>query len=308
MFKGARAIPHQIVDVFSISPFSGNAAGVVTNASSLNDEEMQNIARELNISNTSFLLKPQKDGDLKIRYFCPESEINMCGHATIGSIFAWGENHLKDKSKNPKSTIKIETKVGTLDVNIRCKKGNIEEVGVTLPNPEFYAAGINRKRLFDALNINESMTIEEYPVEIVNSGLSFIEVGIKDQKSLLNIKPQFRELQRITEEMNIDSVQIFTLDTFDDSSTVLSRTFFPRYGVNEDPVCGTGNAAVASYLIHNGIIGDTEEKIRIIGEQGHSVSRPGKVYVDVECKHDKINNLIISGSAALVFEGHVFLK
>ena len=307
MFKRDSAIRYQLVDVFATMPFCGNPAGVVINASSLTDKQMQQISREINIANTAFLLPPQKDGDLKIRYFCPESEINMCGHATIGSLFVWGENNLKDISKGFSSAIKIETKIGTLSTRISCQNGDIEKVAVTLPRPQFKTADIDSKWLADALNINESEIVEQYPIQIVNSGLSFLEVGITDKESLLNIKPSFNKILNITKEMNIDSVQIFTLDTFDESSTVLSRTFFPKYGVNEDPVCGTGNAAVASYLIQNRIIRNGAESIKIVGEQGHSLSRPGKVYIEARCKYNKIENVLVSGSAVLVFEGYVFL-
>ena len=307
MFKRDRAIRYQLADVFATMPFCGNPAGVVINASSLTDKQMQQISREINIANTAFLLPPQKDGDLKIRYFCPESEINMCGHATIASLFVWGENNQKNISKGSNSAIKLETKIGTLSARISCQHGNIEKVAVTLPSPQFKAADIESRWLADALNINESEIVEQYPIQIVNTGLSFIEVGITDKENLLKIKPSFNKILNITKEMNTDSVQIFTLDTFDESSTVLSRTFFPKYGVNEDPVCGTGNAAVASFLIKNGIIRNDAESIKIIGEQGHSLSRPGKVYIEARCKHNKIEKVLVSGSAVLVFEGYVFL-
>ncbi len=307
MFKGARAIRHQIVDVFSMMPFCGNAAGIVTNASDLKDEEMQKIAREINISNTSFILQPQNGGDLQIRYFCPESEINMCGHATIGSIFAWGEENLKEVGQNAAHTLNIETKVGTLPVKIKRKNGRISKVAVSLPSPEFKTGDIDKQELFAALNIDARICVGEYPIEIVNSSLKFIEVGIKNRKSLLGIQPDFGELKRITAELDVDAVQVFTLDTFEEEDTVLSRTFFPRYGVNEDPVCGTGNAAVASYLIHNGIINSSREKIKVIGEQGHSVSRPGKVFVEAKYRQGQIEDIRISGSAALVFDGYIFI-
>lgn len=308
MFKRERAVRYQIVDVFSIMPFSGNPAGIVVNAASLDDRAMQKIAREINIANTSFLFQPQKGGDIMIRYFCPESEINMCGHATIGSVFAWCENNSKGFSNNAGDTIRLETKIGTIAAKVKYKNGGVEEVSVKLPNPEFSIAHIDRKSLFDALRIDPGHIVKEFPFEVVNSGLTFVEIGITDKNSLLNIKPKFNEIREITEEMNVDAVQVFTLDTIEKSSTVLSRTFFPRYGVNEDPVCGTGNAALASYLIRHNIVQAKGEIFRIIGEQGYSVSRPGKVRVEARCKNDKIENVKISGSAVLVFEGYVFVN
>lgn len=306
MFNRDRSVKYQIVDVFSTTPFCGNAAGVVVDASTLEDSEMQKIAREVNISNTSFLSDPEKGGDVKIRYFCPESEINMCGHATIGSIYAWGEKNIRKVLKGGKGSLKVETRIGTLSVKLKCCNERLEEVFVALPSPEFCDVEIDRQRLFEALRIEESATVKEYPIEIVNSGLLFIEVGIKDRDKLMDIKPRFDDIRKITEELDVDAVQVFTLDTFEKKSTVLSRTFFPRYGVNEDPVCGTGNAAVSSYLIHNKIIGNNEEKI--IGEQGYSVARPGKVFVKVKRNKNKIENMMISGSAALAFEGSVYLN
>lgn len=308
MFKRDRAVRYQIVDVFSVMPFSGNPAGVIVNAASLDDKAMQQIAKEMNIANTSFLFQPQNGGDIKIRYFCPGSEINMCGHATIGSVFAWCENNPKGFSKNTCDTIMLETKIGTIPANVKYLNGDVAEVGVRLPDPEFYVANMNRRRLIDALNIDPGEVVDEFPFEVVNSGLRFVEIGIKDKNSLLNIKPKFNEIQSITEEMNIDSVQVFTLDTIEKNSTALSRTFFPRYGVDEDPVCGTGNAALASYLIHNNIVDAKGEKVKIIGEQGHSVSRPGKVRVEATYENNKIGNVLIAGSAVLVFEGYVFVN
>jgi len=307
MNRRKKFVRYGILDVFCEAPFCGNPAGVVFDAASLSDEQMQKIAKEINVANTSFLFQPESDGDFKIRYFCPEKEINMCGHATIASVFAWGAKQVKGMPKAGGGIVRLETKIGTLSATIKRRNGSIQSVGVAMPKPEFYAADIDKAQVFDALNIDESATVASYPIEIVNSGLYFLEIGIKNKENLLDIDPDFRKIHRITEELNIDSIQVFTRDTFDKDSTVLSRTFFPKYGVNEDPVCGTGNAAIASYLIRNELGKKAQKRVHFVGEQGHSVSRPGKVYIDATCNNDEVEALSISGAAVLVFEGNIYL-
>jgi len=301
------SIPIKIVDVFTTKPFEGNPAGVVLDSSGLTKNQMQKIAREINLSNTTFVSSPKKNGDVNVRFFTPKKEIDMCGHSTIATFFAWGEENLTH-DEDCSSIVRMETNVGVLPVYIEITDGKIDFVTVTLPNPKFSRVPITEDRLVKALNLSKNSIIPKLPIEIVYDGLFFLEIGVKDRETLLKVDPRFNDLLKISSELKIDSIQVFTLDTIHPDSTVHSRTFFPILGVNEDPVCGTGNAALASYLIKNRLIEITKPTTRIVGEQGYSLLRPGIVTILVDLIHDKIERLRVRGKAVSVLSGNILIR
>jgi trans-2,3-dihydro-3-hydroxyanthranilate isomerase len=259
------------------------------------------------MSNTTFIF-PSNVADFQVRYFTPTNEINVCGHSTIATIFAWGRENIGHNRAEKIITVNIETAIGILPIEVELRDGIVFAVTVALANPHFRNATIERGEVLRALNIVDDLTVSRYPLEIVYDGLAFLEVGVKDLSTLLQISPSFAEISKISKLLEIDSIQVFTLQPALSTSTVHSRTFFPAVGVNEDPVCGTGNGALASYLVKNRLVLITRPTTTIIGEQGVSVSRPGIVTALVDLEGDTITKLRIKGKAILSLDGKIFIS
>ncbi len=296
-------VRYQIIDVFTKKPFYGNPAGVVLNSSGMEKETMQTIAKELNISNVTFLSKGKLGGDFQVRFFTPEKEIGICGHSTIATFFSWAMENATD-SNCEALIVTQETCVGIFPVYIRIVDGNVDSVTIELPKPTFQDSHLSRNEICEALNIQKEIT-NETPLQVVYDGLRFLEVGIKNKEILLGLHLRESDILELSKKLKVDCIQFFTLDTFHSDADFCSRTFFPILGVFEDPVCGTGNAALASYLIRNRIIPTEHSITEIIGEQGFSVSRPGKVHVLIDHNNDKIARLRIRGKAVKVIEGNI---
>lgn len=303
-----RCIPIRIVDVFTEEPFTGNPAGVVLDSFGLAKHVMQKVAKELNISNTAFLSTVRSGANFSVRFFTPREEIDICGHSAIATFFVWGNQNLRHLN-DEEITVKQETGAGVLPVEIKVIDGYVDYVTVTLPNPDFKSVPLSGSAVARALNISIDCIESRYPFQIVYDGLYFLEIGVKDRGTLLRIEPSFDEIRRLSEKLEIDSVQTFSLDTIFPSSTAISRTFFPAVGVNEDPVCGTGNGALASYLVRNGLIEARGKTVTFVGEQGYSVSRPGLVTVLVRlASNGTIAGLRVRGKAIEVLSGDIFLR
>lgn len=301
-----RGIPIRIVDAFSDKPFAGNPAGVVLDASGLTEDEMQKIANELNISITAFLLKGRGNADFRIRFFTPGKEIAMCGHGTVATFYTWGNEQLRHHA-NEVVTIKQETSAGVVPVEIKMLNGHVDSVILTLPKPTFKHASISVDSIVEILGINENEILPSYPFEIVYDGLYFLIAAVRDRDTLLNMKPPFEKIRQLSKELQIDSVEVFTFDTTSPMYTVALRTFLPIVGIDEDPVCGTGNSALASYLVKNRIIGGKDKNVTYMGEQGHVLCRTGCAKVIIDRAGDEITRLRVSGKATEVLSGNLYI-
>jgi trans-2,3-dihydro-3-hydroxyanthranilate isomerase len=134
---------HQ-VDAFTNQLFGGNPAGVVTNADELTDEEMQKIAREMNLSETAFVLKPSSDqADVKLRFFTPTDEVKFCGHATIGTLFQLAKLDMFRLGKPGKNDVRVETKAGTLPMAVTNKDGQ-PKISFTAPSVDMQPYRLQR--------------------------------------------------------------------------------------------------------------------------------------------------------------------
>ncbi|HHH78105.1 MAG TPA: PhzF family phenazine biosynthesis protein [Thermoplasmatales archaeon] len=275
-------MPFYIVNAFTDRPLKGNPAGVVLDADDLEDYEMQNIAAELKCSETAFVMGSRK-ADLKIRFFSPLREVDLCGHATIASFHTMTEMGLMRKNK-----LTMETKSGVLGVEIRDDGVFMEQ-----SNPVFREVNIDRGEIADALNIDES-GLSDLPVEAVSTGLFSLNVPVKHLKTMKEMEPDFEMLKRMCEKIGVGSLFAFTFETLNRDCLVHTRCFAPLYGVNEDPVTGTANGALGAYLKKHGLLKSDVYK----SEQGYEMGREGTVAVDVSGDAVKVG-----GKAYIVMQG-----
>ena len=292
------------VDAFTTEKFRGNPAGVVLNGDNLTDQEMQAIARELNNSETAFLLSPDSpDHDVRTRYFTPKTEVPICGHATIASQCVRAiENNLES------CRVMNKINIGTLPIEIN-KLENDYTITMAQGDIEFsqYISGSNLEFLMNALRITENDLDERCPVQIVSTGRSKVLIGIKSRHVLDRIVPNLEALKELSKAIDCTGYFLFTLHP--ETETILShgRMFAPISGIDEDPVTGNAVAPLGAYLIKHKLVKHDNSMFSFKVEQGHAMGRSGVVDVSVLIKEGEPVEVSLGGSAVIVFETEIVL-
>ncbi|MEF8868451.1 MAG: PhzF family phenazine biosynthesis protein [Haloarculaceae archaeon] len=281
-----------LVDAFTDEPLRGNAAGVVPDAAGLTDEQMQAVARELGASETAFLLPAEgADADRRVRYFTPETEVDLCGHATVGShalLYADGTVGT--------GTHSLETNVGVLDVEV----ASGGRVWMTGTEPEVREVEVDYDRLGSALGVDPAAMRDvgaDLPVAYASTGLPFLVVPVNFLEHVGNADPDMGAIADLSDEFGVAGVYVFTFDTLDAESTLHARMFAPGAGVPEDPVTGTASGAAGAYLDRFGAV-DTDA-LRF--EQGHFLDRGGVVHVEVD------GTVRVGGDAVVSLDGRLLV-
>ena len=298
-----KTYPIKTVDAFTTVPFGGNPAGVVIDAVGLTEREMQKIANEMNLVETTFIFPPtNSDADYLIRYFTPQSEVAVAGHPTIATIHALIEEGKILINKLPQQ-IKVETGAGILLVEITLGEEDNYLINLTLATPQFHTASLTHAQMAELLGTDNS-NLDMCPIQKIYTGLYWYVVRLKTLDAIQNLRPNFGEIAELSRREKVTGIQVFTTETVDPQCNIHVRTFLPNEGINEDPVCGTGNGCIGSYIVENGIV-DTNGKIQFTSEQGLELGRPGRVYVEVEGKSQGLTKVTVSGTAITVMNGEL---
>lgn len=278
------------VNAFTESLQGGNPAGVVLDAPDLSDAQMKQISKKLLVSETAFVY-PSAIADFKVRFFSPTVEVDLCGHATIAAFFTLA---LKGMIPQNTNTVMQETNVGVLPVTIMYYDDTtIDRVMMTQNKNIYKNISFNISLIADALNIDKKDIDDSLPKQIVSTGLFTAPICVKSFDTLKNMTPDFKKIKKICQQIGAGSLHVFTFETIDPDSFYHARNFAPLYGINEDPVTGTANGAVSSYLIKH-------KKIKthnFICEQGDIIGRPGRVFVET---HD--DEIKVGGKAIITQE------
>lgn len=323
------------VDSFTKEKFTGNPAGVITNADGLSDEQMQRIARELNNSETAFIFQAEsesssnstkhdtkpytknrsKNYDVHVRFFTPSMEVPMCGHATIAAHYARAHELNLESSQ-------VIQKVGagilpvdlirTDNLSVNQSENNdqhdykvvMTQGDIVFDHPlDFDIVGV----ICEALGVTSADLVDNAPIQIVSTGHSKVMICIKSYQQLKQLNPDFEELIEISESIGCNGFLVFSKDSpveLANEYFINARMFGPALGINEDPVNGSSGGALGAYLVeHNLIDSKDKSKIQFKVRQGFSVNRLGEV--DVEIELDEKGNPItgkIMGEAVIIFK------
>ncbi|MBI6871233.1 PhzF family isomerase [Clostridium aciditolerans] len=293
------------IDSFTKEKFTGNPAGVITNADGLTDYEMQKIARELNNSETAFIFSSNSDEyDVHIRFFTPTNEVPICGHATIAAHYARAIENGLDTSK-----VYHKTGAGILPVDIVKENGDYKIV-MTQGKIEFGTIidGINKKELLAALNITKSDLLEDYEIQIVSTGHSKVMVGIKSNETLNTIQPDFGKLSKLSKVIKCNGYYVFTVNSQDSDILIHGRMFAPAIGINEDPVTGNANGPLGAYLVHHNLVKHNNSLFKFKAKQGEAIKRPGIIEVEVKIENEEPVEVKVSGNAVIIFKSELSLN
>jgi len=254
------------VDAFTEIPFEGNPAGVVLDAAGLREPEMQAIAREMNCSETAFVL-PSDGADLRLRYFTPTQEVDLCGHATIASLHALRE------AGRLRGALRAETNVGVLSLS--AEPGGMQWMEQAAPRRRPFPG--DPGELMALLGLGAGDLAPDVPVGLAYTGLWALLVPLMDIRALRRARPDFAALAELNRRLGATSTHLFCREVERAGSTLHTRDFSPAAGVPEDPQTGTASGALATYLVALGALAAG----RHVFEQGFTVGRPGLIHVEV---------------------------
>ena len=288
------------VDAFTTQPLQGNPCAVLSDARGLSDPEMQAIAREMNLSETAFVL-PSNKADFRFRYFTPATEIPLAGHPTISTAHVLVEEGRVQLSDG-KATFTMELNVGVLPVEIVGREGAVTHVVMTQKKPEFgrtFAHG-EVAPIF-GLSVDDLDT--RFPSQVVSTGTPQLMVLAKSLDVLRRIHADFYRLQEFSERGGFFSAHVFCLGGFGPNADTHARHYAPEGGIAEDPFTGSASGGMGAYLVHHGV----KPGLRFHIEQGHLCGRPGEGDVEVVGPREDIQTVKVGGPAITVMRGELIL-
>ncbi len=297
------------VDVFTDRPFGGNPLAVFPEAEGLSAEDMQRLAREMNLSETTFVLPPQAAAaDFRVRIFTPAAELPFAGHPVVGTH--WVLAHLgRVELHEPVTQVRFELGVGVLPADLHVTGSQVERVVMTQGQPEFHAVLQDVTELAAGLGLPpEAITETGLPVQVVSTGVPQMMVPIRslaDVQSLDAGQLNTAALNRACRAVGTECVMVFTFETQRPEATVHVRLFAPLLGVPEDPATGSANGALGAYLVHHRAVSATEPTTHIVSEQGAELHRPSTLYVEVDSANDEVTAVRVGGWVVPVIEGVV---
>jgi trans-2,3-dihydro-3-hydroxyanthranilate isomerase len=297
------------VDVFTDKPFGGNPLAVFPEAEGLTTEEMQCLAREMNLSETTFVLPPRAAGaDFQVRIFTPAKELPFAGHPVVGTH--WVLAHLgRIDVHEPVTQVHFELGVGVLHADLYVARGQVERVVMTQDRPTFLATLDDVIDLAAGLGLDpEAITETAAPVQVVSTGVPQMMVPVRSLAEVQALDAgqlNVAALSRACRAVDTECVMVFTLETEQPESTVHVRMFAPMLGVPEDPATGSANGALGAYLVHHQAVTVTAPTTYIRSEQGSEIGRPSMLYVEVDGVGKEVTAVRVGGQVVPVAEGTV---
>lgn len=277
---------------------------MVPEADGLSDATMQAIARELNNSETAFLLSPTSpDHDVWIRFFTPTTEVPVCGHATIAA------HYVRAKLKRaPRSTVRHKVGTGIFPIELLPEGGDYRIV-MTQGTPEFgpRIEGAERESLLRALGVAEAAIDPRAPIQIVSTGHSKVIVPVQSRRELNAMRPDMEALTALSRTIGCNGYFAFSFDSNDPAILTYSRMFAPAIGINEDPVTGNGHGPMGAYLVEYALTRHDPASLAFTGRQGECVRRPGEVRVEVNIAEGKPVGIRVAGNAVVAFQASLSL-
>ena len=285
---------YKVVDAFSSQPTKGNPVAVVLDGEGLTDAQMQAIAGWTNLSETTFVL-PAMDAtaDYRLRIFTPQVELPFAGHPTIGTAHAM----LEAGRVTPKEGVLVQECAKGL-VRISIEEGpepRDRQIRFALPvatTQSITSSGVNE--LLDVIPQIDSTT----PPLIIDVGPRWLVATVSDVNDLIGMDPDYPRIAALCDKVGGIGITLFADDPKQGPAAIEVRTFTPADGIDEDPVCGSGNGCVAVYRRAHGMIKDESA---YVASQGRKVGRDGKLLVEL----DSEGNITVGGAGVTTVDGYI---
>jgi trans-2,3-dihydro-3-hydroxyanthranilate isomerase len=287
-----------IVDVFAEEKYAGNQLAVIRDAAELSDGEMQNITKEMNYSETTFILSDdQRNGGYDVRIFTPAREVPFAGHPTLGTAYIIQQEIIKE----PVEKIILNLKVGRIPVtfNYTGKEKNVLRMKQIEPT---FGQIVEPEQISQVLGINTSDIDERFPVQEVSTGMFFIIVPLKTLDAVKRAKIDKDKYFKLIENRPAKAILVFCPETYSQENDLNVRVFVDYFGIPEDPATGSGNGCLAGYLVKHRYFG--KDQIDIRAEQGYEIARPSLLYLRAKDEEGQID-ISVGGKVVMVAKGEL---
>lgn len=303
-----RRLHYHLIDVFTDRAFGGNPLAVVTNGRGVAPETMQAVAKEFNLSETTFVLPPDDPRhDWRVRIFTPSSELPMAGHPTVGTAFVLAREHLIPRAGRETNII-FEEGVGPVPVRVEFEDGEPSFAEMSQPLPTFGPRVDDRAAVARMLSLEESDLEAGLPVEVVSCGVPFLYVPLRGLEAARRARPRVELIERAVDEHGVPpSVFVFTREAEGAGSTVHSRMFAPGFGIAEDPATGAASGPLGCYLVRHGLV-EGGPAADIVSEQGIEMGRPSYVRIRIERRGEEITAVRVGGQCHFMGEGFIEIQ
>jgi trans-2,3-dihydro-3-hydroxyanthranilate isomerase len=289
-------------DVFTLKRLEGNSVAVFFDARGLNDDEMQAIARETNLSETTFVFPREaaveRERGVRVRIFTVQEELPFAGHPTLGTAFAL-------RAESGAQEITLDLNVGKVPVrfepgSIEGESGSIAFGEMSQVDPVFGA-----RHDYDAVALATGLNPDDFdrslPIETVSTGLSFTVTPLKSLAMMQRMRVDIPRAMEYLEKQNGKFFYFVSRETVDAAAGLHARMFFYN---GEDPATGSAAGCAAAWMVEHGIARSGE---RVLIEQGVEMKRPGRIFVRAAREGDRVVNVRVGGNAIEVMRGEVFL-
>lgn len=309
--------PYLHYDVFTGEPLLGNQLAVFTDARGLQTEQMQRIAREMNFSESTFILPAERDDtDIRMRIFTPYIEMPMAGHPTVGSTFALAHAGVIAPGR---SRFVFGLNIGPTPVDLEWEGDRLRFAWMTQGNPAFGRPAEDRAAVAAAFGLTVEDLVDELPVQEVSCGVPFLFVPLRDRATvdrasadggalrLLNVLSSFHP--------PVDSPSclaqgraafVFAISPPGSEETVYSRMFAPDFGITEDPATGSASGPLGCYLVRHGRVTEDAAQ-RIVSLQGVAMGRASRIHIAITGTPDSMTQVKVGGEAVLVGRGELLV-
>lgn len=301
-----RQLNYVLVDVFTDRMFGGNQLAVFPDASEVPPELMQPIAKEFNLSETTFVLPPTDPAnDYRVRIFTPATELPIAGHPTIGTAFVLARQRAEATGE---MALCFEEGVGPVPVTVHFADGQPDLIWMEQPVPTFDPRPEEPAVFAELLSLPPEAVVDTgLPVEVGSCGAPFLFIPVRDLAAMREARYRMDVADRLPAEACGGSVFFFTQDVEDPSVTVHSRMFAPQFNIPEDPATGGASGPLGAYLVRHGVVTEAPTA-HIIGEQGIEMGRPSRIAIEVDHANGAISAVRVGGRCVAVGEGTLTVR
>ncbi|HTP06815.1 MAG TPA: PhzF family phenazine biosynthesis protein [Anaerolineae bacterium] len=296
----ATSYPFMQVDAFTTTPLGGNPCAIIFDADDLDDAARLAIAREMNLSETSFVVRSDV-ADFGARYFTPADEIPLAGHPTIATVFALIDSG-RLKLTSDLTTLSLELRVGPIRVDIESQNNVVNNIVMSQKKPQFLRT-YTPEEVLPVFGLSAEDAVPGMPLQTVSTGTPQLMIPVRDLDVLRRINVNMSNYVALHARGDFFSTHLFCLRGATEGGDTFARHFSPPPDVFEDPFTGSATGGMGAYLWRHGLIDQPKFK----AEQGHWMRRPGLAQVEVVGPRDKLETVKVGGSAVTVLRGELVL-
>jgi trans-2,3-dihydro-3-hydroxyanthranilate isomerase len=289
-----------ILDVFAEEKYAGNQLAVIRDAAGLSGQEMQTICREMNYSETTFVLSDQAiNGGYDVRIFTPGEEVPFAGHPTLGTAFLIQQEMIG----KPVQQVLLNLQVGQIPVSFSYSDDGEPSVLWMKQLPPQFGRTFAAAAMAEVLGLSADQVDDRFPIEEVSTGLPFVIMPLKDLAAVKQCHTNPQALLQLLESAEAKNVLVFAPETYHPDNDLHVRVFTDYLGIPEDPATGSANGCLAGYLAKHRYFGNDQVDVRV--EQGYEINRNSLLLLRARQLGDGME-VLVGGKVQMIAKGELF--